>query len=60
MGYLMQNKKEYSQALYYYRKALQICPKYAIDARYGIGVCQYKLGRLEDAQFLYFNEIINI
>lgn len=47
------NKKEYRQALAFYKKALRTNPRCPADVRLGMGHCFYKLGKQEKARLAF-------
>jgi len=47
------NKKDYKQALQFYKKVLRINPNCPADVRLGMGHCFYKLGNLEKARLAF-------
>jgi len=47
------NKKEYKQALQFYKKVLRVNPNCPADVRLGMGHCFYKLGNLEKARLAF-------
>ena len=56
---LQYRKGDYKGALINYRKALKICPNGPPGIRLGIGICQFKLNKMEEAK-LAFERVLQL